>query len=74
MAITYKKLDFSMPSPEDTSEEDKWKYIQVEKSKSMPAQKEHVTWKQVSSQISAAEANLAELKEILAGIEAKAKP
>ena len=31
MATTYKKLDSSMPVPDGTSDDDKWKYNLVEK-------------------------------------------
>ena len=73
MATTYKKLSTTMPTSEGIAEEDKWKYINVEKSVSQSPMKSTYTYDSVKHELDAAKARVVELEADLVEIEEKAK-
>lgn len=73
MATTYKKLDSSMPVPDGTSDDDKWKYNLVEKSVTQSPLKNSMTYAECKAQLDSAKARVAELEADLVEFEAKAK-
>lgn len=62
-----------MPMPEDTSDDDKWKYQSVEKSVTQSPRKNSTTYAECKAQLDNAKAKVAELEADLVEIEAKAK-
>ena len=73
MATSYKKLSTSMPVPEGTSDDDKWKYQNVEKSVTQSPIKNSMTYAECKTLLDNAKVRVAELESDLAEIEAKAK-